>query len=194
MERLAYAITDFLLRRQVIKQEEYEIYLYGYSVLLEQLLQVAGFIVLGFVSGNIWYTAEFLVVFHLLRSSFGGYHADTSLQFLLLSYGGWGAVMLCAHLFGTYKQIPLTFWVLLILDMGILWILGPVAHANKPLTKRQRIRNKRIGMVLLGIGALLAFLGRTCVVVDIVYIGTVTFVTVLAMVGKRKVGTKYEED
>ena len=35
MERLAYAITDFLLRRQVIKQEEYEIYLYGYSVLLE---------------------------------------------------------------------------------------------------------------------------------------------------------------
>ena len=41
MERLAYAITDFLLRRQVIKQEEYEIYLYGYSVLLEQLLQVA---------------------------------------------------------------------------------------------------------------------------------------------------------
>ena len=72
--------------------------------------------------------------------------------------------------------------------------MGPVAHVNKPLTKRQRIRNKRIGMVLLGIGALLAFLGRTCVVVDIVYIGTVTFVTVLAMVGKRKVGTKYEED
>ncbi len=194
MERLAYAITDFLLQRNVIEKEEYEIYVYGYAILLEQLLQVAGFIVLGIATGNLLYTVEFLIVFHLFRSSFGGYHADTALRCMLLSYGGWGAVMLCAHYFGTYAVLPMWFWVPLVFDMGIFMILGPVAHANKPLTQKQRRRNKRIGMALFGIGALLTFLGRTCVVVDIVYIGTVTFVAVLAMVGKRKVGTKYEED
>ena len=40
MERLAYAITDHLLRRDVIQKEDYDIYVYGYAVFLEQMCQV----------------------------------------------------------------------------------------------------------------------------------------------------------
>ena len=93
-----------------------------------------------------------------------------------------------------YAEVPLVLWIVLAADLCVFAILGPVAHANKPLTAVQKKRNKRNGFLVLGIGSLLAFLWRSCVIVGTVYIGTVTFVAVLAMIGKRKVGTRYEED
>lgn len=59
MERLAYAITDHLLRRDVIQKEDYDIYVYGYAVFLEQMCQVIGFILLGIVTKNLLQTALF---------------------------------------------------------------------------------------------------------------------------------------
>ena len=53
MERLAYAITDHLLRRDVIQKEDYDIYVYGYAVFLEQMCQVIGFILIGIVTNTI---------------------------------------------------------------------------------------------------------------------------------------------
>ena len=93
-----------------------------------------------------------------------------------------------------YAEVPLVLWIVLAADLCEFAILGPVAHANKPLTAVQKKRNKRNGFLVLGIGSLLVFLWRSCVIVGTVYIGTVTFVAVLAMIGKRKVGTRYEED
>ena len=93
-----------------------------------------------------------------------------------------------------YAEVPLVLWIVLAADLCVFAILGPVAHANKPLTAVQKKRNKRNGFLVLGIGSLLVFLWRSCVIVGTVYIGTVTFVAVLAMIGKRKVGTRYEED
>ena len=83
MERLAYAITDHLLRRDVIQKEDYDIYVYGYAVFLEQMCQVIGFILLGIVTKNLLQTALFLGTFYLIRSAFGGYHAETSSKIVL---------------------------------------------------------------------------------------------------------------
>lgn len=194
MECLAYAITDHLLRRDVIQKEDYDIYVYGYAVFLEQMCQVIGFILLGIVTKNLLQTALFLGTFYLIRSAFGGYHAETSLVCMLVSYGGWGAVMILSRYMEAYAEVPLVLWIVLAADLCVFAILGPVAHANKPLSAVQKKRNKRNGFLVLGIGSLLVFLWRSCVIVGTVYIGTVTFVAVLAMIGKRKVGTRYEED
>lgn len=194
MERLACTITDFLLRRDVIKKEEYDIYVYGYAVFLEQLLQVIGFAVLGIITGNILHTCIFLGTFYLLRSSFGGYHAETSLRCMLLSYGGWGIVMMLAEYVRDFEKIPFVLWMVLIMDACVFLKLGPVAHANKPLNTEQKKQYKRRGLILLCICSFLAFLWRSCVSVGTVYIGTVTFVAVLAIAGKRKEGTYYEEN
>ena len=158
MERLAYAITDHLLRRDVIQKEDYDIYVYGYAVFLEQMCQVIGFILLGIVTKNLLQTALFLGTFYLIRSAFGGYHAETSLVCMLVSYGGWGAVMILSRYMEAYAEVPLVLWIVLAADLCVFAILGPVAHANKPLTAVQKKRNKRNGFLVLGIGSLLAFL------------------------------------
>ena len=143
MERLAYAITDHLLRRNVIQKEDYDIYVYGYAVFLEQMCQVIGFILLGIVTKNLLQTALFLGTFYLIRSAFGGYHAETSLVCMLVSYGGWGAVMILSRYMEAYAEVPLVLWIVLAADLCVFAILGPVAHANKPLTAVQKKRNKR---------------------------------------------------
>ena len=106
MERLAYAITDHLLRRDVIQKEDYDIYVYGYAVFLEQMCQVIGFILLGIVTKDLLQTALFLGTFYLIRSAFGGYHAETSLVCMLVSYGGWGAVMILSRYMEAYAEVP----------------------------------------------------------------------------------------
>ena len=155
MERLAYAITDHLLRRDVIQKEDYDIYVYGYAVFLEQMCQVIGFILLGIVTKDLLQTALFLGTFYLIRSAFGGYHAETSLVCMLVSYGGWGAVMILSRYMEAYAEVPLVLWIVLAADLCVFAILGPVAHANKPLTAVQKKRNKRNGFLVLGIGSLL---------------------------------------
>ena len=142
MERLAYAITDHLLRRDVIQKEDYDIYVYGYAVFLEQMCQVIGFILLGIVTKNLLQTALFLGTFYLIRSAFGGYHAETSPVCMLVSYGGWGAVMILSRYMEAYAEVPLVLWIVLAADLCVFAILGPVAHANKPLTAVQKKRNK----------------------------------------------------
>lgn len=109
MERLAYAITDHLLRRDVIQKEDYDIYVYGYAVFLEQMCQVIGFILLGIVTKNLLQTALFLGTFYLIRSAFGGYHAETSPVCMLVSYGGWGAVMILSRYMEAYAEVHSCF-------------------------------------------------------------------------------------
>ena len=103
-------------------------------------------------------------------------------------------VMVLTKNVSAWTEIPVILWAVLVLDVCVFAMLGPVAHANKPLTAQQKRRNKKKGFLLLGICSLFAFLGRSCVFAGTVYIGTVTFVAVLAILGKRKVGTRYEED
>lgn len=131
MERLAYAITDHLLRRDVIQKEDYDIYVYGYAVFLEQMCRVIGFILLGIVTKNLLQTALFWEHF-TIRSAFGGYHAETSLVCMLVSYGGWGAVMILSRYMEAYAEVPLVLWIVLAADLCVFAILVrlhmPISH------------------------------------------------------------------
>ena len=50
-EKISGIITDFLLRKNVIKEEEKEIYYYGYETLIYSIWQMLLLLVLGIVSG-----------------------------------------------------------------------------------------------------------------------------------------------
>lgn len=57
---------------------------------------------------------------------------------MLVSYGGWGAVMILSRYMEAYAEVPLVLWIVLAADLCVFAILGPVAHANKPLTAVQK--------------------------------------------------------
>lgn len=69
---LACMVTDFLLRKNVIRREEREIYQYGYDMLFTGILQSMLLLAVGFILGKTAMTAVFVVVFTTLIYLYNG--------------------------------------------------------------------------------------------------------------------------
>lgn len=77
MERLTLAMTDCLIARGVVAEEEQPIIRYGLEVLLETVLSYASILIIALYIGTLLETVVFLGAFMLLRCYAGGYHAST---------------------------------------------------------------------------------------------------------------------
>ncbi len=76
-KKLSCIVTDFLVCRKVIEQDEIEIYRYGYEAFFSCLGQTLILISIGAVFGKLLYAFLFVLVFVCLRQYAGGYHAKT---------------------------------------------------------------------------------------------------------------------
>lgn len=157
-ERLACMVTDFLLRKKVIEKENREIYLYGYDILFSGILQSFLLFLFGCILGKIVVTAVFVIVFVTLRSYTGGYHANTRIGCVIATLLVYFFV-LCLCTKGIFLFRELASIILLIVFYGISFIwYAPIEHERKPLSKEQKIQNKRKGGVLSAIYSIIAIL------------------------------------
>lgn len=190
-ERLACMITDFLLCKKMIKKEDRAIYDYGYDMLFSGILQSLLLFVIGWAFGRIDITVVFIVVFITLRSCTGGYHADTR--------RGCTATTLFVYLFVLFTCTKGAFFfkelmgiILLTVFCEISFILyAPIEHKGKTLNKKQKIQNKKEGVVLsaiYGIIAMLFYNRKTNISVSIVI--TMVCVAMLMLIGKERRNAK----
>ena len=101
--RLARVFVEFQVSIGLIKEEDANIYQYGYTVMVEMVLSIVISICLGVWLGQVRDILFFLCMFLPLRSYCGGYHADKAWKCMLLSnaaaIGGWewqnGAYYIC---------------------------------------------------------------------------------------------------
>lgn len=73
-------VVDFILDRQLkngmISGEDTSVYRYGYTLVLEVMINIIIAIIIGLISGELVSVALFMVMFIPLRSYCGGYHAS----------------------------------------------------------------------------------------------------------------------
>ena len=77
LNKSAKKITDMLLSHQVISGEQYDIYVYGFELLISFLFSTMLILIAGIIFNAFIRTLAFLVVFIILRSFTGGFHALT---------------------------------------------------------------------------------------------------------------------
>ena len=85
VRKISKKVTNRLLSRNAIKDEDYEIYQYGLEQLLTSILDLLTLLVIGLIMGMIWQGIIFVLSFMLLRKYAGGYHASTPLKCYLLT-------------------------------------------------------------------------------------------------------------
>lgn len=73
-------IADFLLEKEVIEEDSYAVYVYGFEVIQAGVINVLVLILLSAGFGHMFDGICFFVSFCLLRKTCGGYHADTYLR------------------------------------------------------------------------------------------------------------------
>ena len=76
MEKLIQKIVEKQIEYKTIKLEDINVYVYGYTLLFEVVINVIIALIIGILSGNLILICLFLCNYIPLRSFCGGWHAD----------------------------------------------------------------------------------------------------------------------
>jgi accessory gene regulator B len=75
--RISSGIVRMLLRNKIIKADENEIYQYGLEMVLSTAIMLLIVLGCGLIFGELISSILFFIIFALIRSSSGDYHAET---------------------------------------------------------------------------------------------------------------------
>lgn len=133
---VANNITNYLICKKVIKDDDREIYQYGFEQVFSSLLNIATMLLLGIILGKIYQSLVLILSFMALRSYSGGYHANTPLHCYLLT------VMSISAALSIMKFITIDRFIclgLLVLSSVVILLLSPIETKNKPLDEIEKI-------------------------------------------------------
>ncbi|MFR4977312.1 MAG: accessory gene regulator ArgB-like protein [Butyricicoccus sp.] len=161
--RISTKITAFLIAQQIVHVEDREIYEYGFELLLADLFNFCTILLIGGISGQLWSTILYLLIFVALRSVCGGYHAKTRLH---CHIGTIGVYLFFLFLLNTQvftDRDGLLIGGDFIAAITVI-LFAPIQHQNKPLSEIVRKRNRLIAItlffLLILVAMVLGYFGR----------------------------------
>lgn len=149
-------VTDYMVENQVIPAEDYAIYDYGLQQGFIILLNIVTILLLGLLNHKVLESIFFFFAYTPLRTFAGGFHARTQLRCYF------GGIVLTQCILWAIQWIPHTSPVLIVLGLIaflIIFMLAPVADANKPLTlKEKQVYRKKAHLILVFVCTVAVFL------------------------------------
>lgn len=184
---LAQRIAAKLCDESVIKDEDRELYAYGFFMLLSKVFFLILTTVFGLIFGRILESVLFYVLFTVIRSYVGGVHAPSEkICTVLTSLSLFLGVLSIKVLTETDPRYA-AYAVFAVAAVGIL-LFSPLDTNEKPLTDKEKNRYRIISyiclFVIILIGAGAVFFGRS----SIFYVSLVSLVLecILLVAGKIK--------
>lgn len=155
-EKCAGRIVACLQRGEETTEEQTEVLVYGYTLLLENLYKTLILIAVACLTHTIRETCIIIGSFAALRSCAGGIHCKGSLGCTASMLGIWGLGLVVAHVI---LPVPL----LVILLGIIIWIIvryAPRSTQNNPIVDEKVRKQKKAGSI--GTVAVLSIAGIIC--------------------------------
>lgn len=139
MEEIAYTLTNYLIRKNVISIERSSIYKYGFQIGLEVCLNTVISIIIAVFCHMELETLVFFAVFILLRSYAGGLHLSTYRSCLICSCMSlWGLLLVVKYLdIDNSYSIGIVF-----ISLFMIKLIAPVEDINRPISPSE-LRNFR---------------------------------------------------
>lgn len=190
MNKVAKALTDYVIRKGVIKEQERSMYEYGFVITLEMGLSL---IISFFIAYMLHMTVEgilFFVIFIPLRSYAGGLHLDCYWSCLILSCLTFSVILLITE----FVKLPtyIAFVIFISLEL-LVYYLYPVENVNRQVDiEEDKFFKKRLKIFLftdLLIASICVVLGRDTYLVLIMT--TFFIVTITMILGKYKNNKRY---
>lgn len=183
IKNLSASIADFYVKKNIINSEEKEVYQWGLTLILNDIVTFSLVLLLSVLLLHIRFGAEFLIVFCLTRIYCGGYHArkESICRFTMI-------VVFLLVLFGACILSDCSVYILLFLltvSFLVLLPLIPVKHPNKVMTEELKKRGRVRGTLSYLAFAVLSLLFYLFVSeIDAVLIAlSLSAVSVLAIIG-----------
>ena len=148
VEKYSIGIVKKLIKQGVIDISEYEVYCYGVTQIITNVVNTAVIMFVALCLKQVIFTCIFLIAFTSIRQYAGGFHAKTPMRcFCTTMVFSLGAI-LAAKYYSIWQQYLTIIWGL---SGGIICYFAPVQNRNKPLDdiekKTYRKKTWRIWML-----------------------------------------------
>lgn len=137
IEKMSSYVTDILLEGNIIKEEEYNLYLYCVEGLLETVGNLFFTLLLGILFGKLMDAIIFLFIFIPMRTLAGGYHAKNGNVCFVVSILLFLTVILSAGYFQSFLEGA---WSTkhYVISVLCIFLLAPVDCKNKRLSREKK--------------------------------------------------------
>lgn len=156
---LAQRIADFLLENDAIDSQKLDIYIYGFEVIISCIVTILIGLILGLAFSQLVECVIFLIVFILMRSYSGGYHASTYLKCNMIFASNIFIAMIILKLsfnFSFYLHTIVCIFCL-ILFIRFAPIKSKYKHLTNEECKKHNTSSVIIGVCFILISSLLFF-------------------------------------
>lgn len=151
---VALIIADFLFSKDAITEEEKEVCAYGMELIISGIISVALVLIIGLITGNIWYAVIYNMMMILIRTYTGGYHADTHAGCNVCYCGVYLISLLMLRIQVYIRETIIITWLIALAGYLIIVLNAPLEHHNKKLTMEQKEKYMIVSAVL-GIASML---------------------------------------
>lgn len=140
---LSYKFANLLVKNEVIENEDFEIYRYGFETLIYFIVNICITLFIGIVFKRFIHTIIFLSCYCTLRQFTGGYHARSYVECTLTF-----VVIYLITIFidnsidiDKYKYLLI---LIMIFSICIIYKFSPLEHRNKPLSENEKKQYKKV--------------------------------------------------
>lgn len=147
LTKYAAYLTNRLNNHISISDNEKDVYIYGFELLLSNLSTMLIISVISILFGNIFYTLSFAWFFFIPRLFCGGLHANTHLKCTLMSNAIFISIVIISK-FIVYSTSNFFIIMFLVLSLIVISIFSPVINKNHPISDKTYKKNKIISLSL----------------------------------------------
>ncbi len=137
ISKFASEIVKKLIHTGAIKEEEKELYIYGFFVLLSKIVSVCIAIFSGILFGVLFESVVFCTMFILLRGYAGGFHSKNENICTVCTTIAFFIVPISIRLLYIADKPLIAIAILCVGTLNIA-LLGPIDTPEKPLTSEER--------------------------------------------------------
>lgn len=143
---LAQYIADFLLKNDIIISEKLDIYIYGFEIIISSVISILIGLIFGIIFSQFLECTLFLIVFILMRSYSGGYHANTYLKCNSIFAANVFIAMLVLKFNFVY---PFYMHIIICVACLVLFIrFAPIKNEYKSLTYKECKKHKTTSVII----------------------------------------------
>ncbi len=147
IDKIAASITEMLLTNGIVDAEDCEIYEYGMNLIISGVMGGFVIIVLSLLIGRFELGVMFLGVIIPVRMYTGGYHANTHLMCNVV-FSIVYLVSIVMYEWLIQFSLENVIWIVTIISAVMIAVVSPLENSNKPITKEEKKKYKRISICL----------------------------------------------
>lgn len=147
ISKVAKIITQYLIKKHAIEDEEYQLYHYGLFVLISEIFFFCYCLFVGAILKIVFPSILFFGVFFIIHRFAGGLHVKTELHCLIITLSLFlvGIILVKQSVQLNHIGLMITY----IFSSIILIVLSPADTPQKPLSNKEKTLFKKITSLIV---------------------------------------------